>query len=185
VPVPLMDNWLRGDWMQMWTGGKFYPEDPRAEDVHPADIAHALSFLCRYAGHVERFYSVAEHCALMSDAVSPQHALAALLHDATEAYVVDVPHPVKVLLPDYRALEYRVWMAIVERFGLDTELPPEVHEADKRILLTERNALLPRTVLPWDQDAHYVPLPVAIEGWSPAEAERQYTERLVALTKEG
>lgn len=64
------EAWSRGDWMQTYTGRRFYPLDPRSDEIDPADIAHALSLLCRYGGHVDRFYSVAEHCVLMSEWVS-------------------------------------------------------------------------------------------------------------------
>lgn len=176
-------SWHRGDWMQTFTGRRFYPLDPRADEIDPADIAHALSLLCRFGGHVDRFYSVAEHCILMSVAVDPENALPALLHDATEAYVVDVPRPLKRQLPDYRAIEDRVWGAIAIRFGVDLVLPAQVHEADNRILLNERKALMPRAGT-WaiDEDG-YEPLPVMIVGAQPAEAERAYLERLAELTR--
>ena len=170
-----------GDWMQTWSGGRFYPMDPQPDDIDPADIAHALSLLCRYGGHVDRFYSVAEHCVLMSQQVSPENALAALLHDATEAYVVDVPRPLKRYLPAYQTIESLVWHALAARFGVGTELPLEVEAADNRIILTERDALMPRVTLPWYQDGRYLPLPVTIEGWSPPEAEQRYLARLAAL----
>lgn len=174
----------RGDWMQTFTGGRFYPLDPRPEDMHPEDIAHALSLLCRYGGHVDRFYSVAEHCVLMSRAVPPEHALAALLHDATEAYVVDVPRPLKRYLPEYRAIEDRVWRAIAARFGISVVLPAQVIEADSRILLTERRVLMPRAER-WSQDDDYSALPVEVSGWLPDVAERRYLSRLAELTTDG
>lgn len=173
------DTWVRGDWMQTFSGLRFYPLDPRPDEIDPRDIAHALSLLCRYGGHVDRFYSVAEHCVLMSEAVSAEHALAALLHDATEAYVVDVPRPLKRQLPGYREIEDRVWYVIALRFRIDLELPTAVKEADSRILLTERDALMPRHD-EWDVDG-MEPLPVAITGWSPEEAERRYAARLTEL----
>src|SRR3954454_351254 len=115
--------WLRGDWMQTYSGRRFYPMNPRPSEIDPVDIAHALSLLCRYGGHVDRFYSVAEHCVLMSQAVAPENALAALLHDATEAYVCDVPRPLKRQLPGYAAIEAMVWLAIVARFDIALQLP--------------------------------------------------------------
>lgn len=175
-------TWSRGDWMQTFTGRRFYPLSPRPEELDPADIAHALSLLCRYGGHVDRFYSVAEHCLLMSQAVEPEHALAALLHDATEAYVVDVPRPLKRQLPGYREIEEQVWYAIAYRFGLDLELPAPVKEADNRILLTERNALMSRAEI-WSLDGVVDPLPVPIRGVAPAEVERLYLDRLAELTR--
>lgn len=175
------EAWLRGDWMQTHTGARFYPADPRADEIDLRDIAHALSLLCRYGGHVDRFYSVAEHCVLMSEAVAPEHALAALLHDATEAYVVDVPRPLKRYLPEYRAIEDRVWLAIAQRFGVDPILPAAVHEADNRILVNERAALL-SLAEPWPMLADLAHLPVTIEGWAPAYAEHRYLSRFRALT---
>lgn len=177
----LSPGWVRGDWMQTYSGRRFYPMDPQPDEILVEDIAHALSLLCRYGGHVERFYSVAEHCVLMSEAVMPSNALAALLHDATEAYVCDVPRPLKRYLPEYRAIEDKVWLAVAGRFGLDRDLDAEVNEADNRILLTERNELMPRAGR-WGQDDDYTPLPVKVVGWSPAEAERRYLDRLALLT---
>jgi uncharacterized protein len=175
-----MVEWQRGDWMQTFTGARFYPMDPRADEINPHDIAHALSLLCRYGGHVSRFYSVAEHCVLMSEAVAPEHALAALLHDATEAYVVDVPRPLKHYLPEYRVIEGRVWQAICAHFELDQVLPSEVKDADNRILLTERDVLMPNTRYSWSVDG-MSPLPVRIEGWMPGDAEQRYADRLADL----
>lgn len=174
-------EWARGDWMQTYTGRQFYPASPLPEEVDREDIAHALSLLCRYGGHVDRFYSVAEHCVLMSYAVPEADALAALLHDATEAYVVDVPRPLKRMLGAYRAMEQVVWLAIARHFGLPPDLPASVHEADDRICLTERDALMRRTRHAWHQDGRMEPLPVEITGWSPGDAERFYLDRLDEL----
>jgi hypothetical protein len=170
-------------WMQTFTGRAFWPLDPHVDDIDPVDIAHALAHLCRYGGHTRRFYSVAEHCVLMSLAVDRKHALWALLHDATEAYVVDVPRPLKHQLPDYMAAEARVAVVIAQRFGLDPVEPPEVKVADNRILLTERNALLtlppPR---PWPPALEALePLDVRITGWEPVVAKYRYLDRLRQL----
>lgn len=172
-----------GDWMQTFSGGRFYPLDPRPGDIEPADIAHALSLLCRYGGHVDRFYSVAEHCVLMSKAVSPENALAALLHDATEAYVVDVPRPLKAHLPEYRAIEDSVWVAISNAFGIPYEVPQEVKDADTRILIDERAALLPRAEH-WPSLDAYEPLDVPILAWTPGVAEVYFVDRLGELLKD-
>lgn len=171
----------RGDWMQLYSGERFYPLDPRPEDITSEDVAHALSNICRYAGHVDRFYSVAEHCVKMSEVVDPEHALAALLHDATEAYVVDVPRPLKRYLPDYQAIENRVWRAITLKYGLDMTLPAQVKEFDTRILLNERDELMSRTRYSWEEDTEYQPLPLTIEGWVPEIAEGRYLQRLDSL----
>ena len=177
-------RWHRGDWMQTYTGQQFYPLAPRAEDVDLLDIAHALGMLCRYNGHTQRFYSVAEHCVLMSQAVAPEHALWALLHDATEAYVGDMIRPLKLNMPDYRKAEDLVMAAIAEKFGLDgVVMPPEVKDVDTRILLAERNALLAESPRPWS--VHGAPLDVEIQAWSPTQAKMAYLVRFSEITGKG
>jgi uncharacterized protein len=170
-----------GDWMQTFTGRAFWPLAPQPADIEPLDIAHALSLLCRYGGHVNRFYSVAEHCVLMSEAVAPEHALWALLHDATEAYMGDMVRPLKRQMPVYVAAEDVLMDVICSRFGLTPSCPAEVKQADNRILLSERAALMSATPLPWAAIEDLEPLPVKVEGWYPATAEARYLARLGAL----
>lgn len=176
------DTWRSGDWMHTFTGKKFYPMDPHAKDICIEDIAHSLSLQCRYNGHVTDFYSVAEHCVLMSQAVSPRNALWALLHDATETYVGDMIRPLKKFMPEYVIAEDNVMVAICERFGLTRRtMPDEVRDADNRILLTEKTALLVKTGHKWVVD-DLEPLPVTIEKWPPLGAELTYLKRFKELT---
>lgn len=167
--------------MQTYTGLKFYPMDPHPEDISSLDIAHSLSLLCRYNGHVQRFMSVAEHCVLMSEAVSPENALWALLHDATEAYVGDMVKPLKRSMPEYVAVENKVMECIAQHYGLGSSMPAEVKEADLRILINEREALLTPTSFLWEATVGLEPLPVTVEGWAPREAEERYLTRLTEL----
>jgi hypothetical protein len=176
-----MSEWLRGSWMQTYTGRQFFPLDPRPEDIDPLDIAHALSLICRYGGHTKRFYSVAEHCVLMADAVEPEFALWALLHDATEAYVGDMVRPLKHHMPEYRAVEDRLMAVIAERFGLSGTMPAAVKEADNRILLDERAVLLSEPPEVWQQDG-LEPLGVRVRAFSPEIAEKEYLLSLRILT---
>ena len=172
----------RGDnWIQTFTGKAFYPFDPRPEDICIEDIAHALSNQCRYAGHTHKFYSVAEHSVLLSYAVHPQFARWALLHDSSEAYLTDIPRPIKHLLPQYKEAEARVMKCIVERFGLDPlEEPEQVREYDTRILHNERDALLGRPPRSWGLVGE--PLTrLSIEGWSPVKAEGMFLEQYAAI----
>ncbi|MEP6477831.1 MAG: hypothetical protein ABJB03_00440 [Rhodoglobus sp.] len=181
----------RGDWAQTYTGGRFYPLSPRAEDVDPVDIAHALAMLCRYNGHVDRFYSVAEHCLLMSLVMpTPELALEALLHDGSEAYVGDMVSPLKHTLEmaPYRLAEDYVTDAIAIRFGLligtdgHHSKSPEVQDADTRILLTERTALLShhKPSNRWHVDGMEA-LDVEILALEPRAAEAAYIARLEQL----
>lgn len=176
----------RGDWMQTFTGRAFFPLDPSAEDIDEVDIAHALSLLCRYGGHSSRFYSVAEHCILVSLAVSPENALWGLLHDATEAYMGDLIRPLKRQMPDYATAEDHLMAFICLKFGLPLRCPDEVKDADNRILRNERDVLLGTPPLPWVSIEDKESLTLAVDGrtpvpiscWSPEEAEQRYLARL-------
>lgn len=102
-----------GDYITTYGGTHFYPTDPKAEQIHLTDIAHALSLICRGNGQVKTFFSVGQHCincALESEArgYPPRLVLACLLHDASEAYLSDVPRPFKKSLPWYGELENRL-----------------------------------------------------------------------------
>lgn len=127
-----------GSWLQTSTGRVFWPLDPRPTEICIEDIAHALGNLCRYGGHAKRFYSVAEHSVHVSYLVPSQDALCGLMHDAAEAYCVDIPKPVKVALPDYRRVEKRIWKAIAKCFDLPANLPAAVHDADVAMLYAEQ-----------------------------------------------
>ncbi|RNL61002.1 phosphohydrolase [Nocardioides marmoriginsengisoli] len=182
APAPEDLDWVRGGWMQTYTGAQFWPLSPRAEDLNVADIAHSLSLQCRYNGHVDRFYSVAEHCVLVSQAVPPEDALWGLLHDAAEAYVGDMIRPLKRSMPDFVHAENQILRVIAGEFDLPPEIPESVHEADARILLTERTELLSGTRHQWDLDLEALePLPVQVLGHDPVTAEILWLHRLDEL----
>jgi hypothetical protein len=170
----------RGNWIQTFTGRQFWPLDPRPEEIDIRDIAHALSLLCRFGGHVERFYSVAEHSVHVATSLPEELQLWGLLHDASEAYLVDVPRPIKPYLPAYKQFEAELMSAIARRYQLPGEIPAEVHEADNRILITERNALLVAPPAPWAFEPE--PLDVTIHCWEPRMAESIFLDAFHALT---
>lgn len=115
--------------------------DIHHEDIVIEDIATAPSHICRFAGHLPEFYSVAQHSVLVSQLVPAEFALEALLHDAAEAYVQDIPAPLKRILPDYRRVETYVDGVIHEKFGLPAHQHPTVKYADLVMLGTERRDL--------------------------------------------
>lgn len=168
-----------GDWIQTYTGVKFWPLDPRPEEIFIIDIAHALSLQCRYAGHCLSFYSVAEHSVLLSEAVPPQHAKAALLHDATETYLQDVVRPVKRSLLGYQVAEARLWEAIAAKYGVPAMLPAIVKEYDTRILADEREQNMMPTKEVWSTAA--VPLGVKLRFYDPAKARTAFLRRFGEL----
>lgn len=170
-----------GDFIQTYTGGHFWPLAPSREDLHIEDIAHALSMICRYNGHCMEFYSVAEHCVLLSHAVSKENALWALLHDASEAYISDVPRPIKPMLSEYKVIEKAIMEHVCVKFGLPFEMPAEVHEMDMRICLDEREQNMMQTDVEWNIKGG--PLGVNLKCWFPRRAEYEFLARFRELTK--
>ena len=175
-----------GSWMQTYTGRQFWPMDPRASEIDIEDIAHSLSMQCRYAGHCEAFYSVAEHSVhvaewLQAGGMPHLVVLQGLLHDAPEAYLVDVPRPVKPFLTGYKAAEEAVWKQVALRFGIPETLSPAVHEADSRILHDERAQNMRPCATDWDLVGE--PLYIDLDLWTPTAAKREFLELFHELTE--
>jgi 5'-nucleotidase len=163
-----------GDWMQTYSGKQFWPLDPRPEEIYLEDIAHALSNQCRFAGHVKEFYSVAQHSVIVAYSVPPEHQAWGLLHDATEAYLVDLPRPLKrysKIGDEYQLVENRLMCAIADRFGLPRAISKEIHDADDIVLMTEKRDIMGHHAhLPkWHETA--APLEKKIKPWCPSVAE--------------
>ncbi len=167
-------------WIQTFTGRQFYPLQPRGADIDIRDIAHALSLQCRFNGHCRVFYSVAEHSVRVSQAVPPGDALWGLLHDAAEAYLSDLPRPVKSQMPLFSELEDQLLDVLLRHFGLALPMPAAVRAADEQLLMTEARDVMAPAPAPWGIDA--APLPGRIEPWSPAQAEAAYLKRFAELT---
>jgi uncharacterized protein len=142
-----------GDWIQTYTGKQFWPLSPLPEDIVIEDIAHALSMQCRFGGHVRTFYSVAQHSVHVSLLVEPQYALWGLLHDAAEAYLVDLPRPIKKFSEMgllYQEIEAALMTVICRRFGLQEQEPYAVKKADNTMLVTEMRDLMAEPPKAWD-----------------------------------
>jgi len=115
--------------MESYTGKNFYPLQITIDDLCIDDIAHALSNICRFAGHCSTFYSVARHSIfvskLMFEYTPPQDAARAamvgLMHDASEAYMCDIPTPIKEELPEYQKHENNLHKVIDKFAGIDRE----------------------------------------------------------------
>lgn len=167
-------------------GIKFRHAWPLAEDVCIEDIAHSLSRICRFAGHIRDFYSVAQHSVLVSYICDTKDALDGLLHDGSEAYCVDVPRPLKRSpgMEVYRVYEGRTAKVIQERFNLGEE-PDSVKVADLRLLATEKRDLFWRDSS-WavNKGEYGEPLSETIVPWTPEESERRFLMRYNELTGE-
>lgn len=171
-----------GSWMQTFTGIQFWPLDPRPDEISFIDIGAALSKVCRFGGHTTQFYSVAEHAWHLSYYVSEENALAALLHDAAEAYIGDMVRPLKRHMIEFQNVEQVLMDQIAGKVGLDNLLPYEVRDADNRILLDERAALLNPSPASWIQDIEGIsPLDIEICAFDPDTANEHFMSRLQEL----
>ena len=178
-------------WILTRSGRKIDLAKPTADMIDPTDIAHALSMQVRFNGHVRSFYSVAQHCILVADLVPAEDRLAALLHDATEAYVGDLVRPLKEGMRDfyeshalvslYDAVERNIWHAICERFDLDTTLPDSVKHADLVALATEKRDLMPNHPEAWPCLVGIEPILQFIDPWPQQQAAIHYHGRLLEL----
>ena len=172
-------------YIETFTGERFYTRDHRRTTPAITDIAHALANTCRYGGHCARFYSVAEHSCLVADwlidtGATKAVAFVGLMHDAQEAYIGDMPSPLKAVIPAFAALEREVWEWIADEFALPYALPEIVKEADQRILIDERRALMSPTA----SDAGWPavePLGMPIYAWLPKGAEAEFLRRFRLL----
>ncbi len=111
------------------------------------EFAHSLSKICRFSGHVRSHYSVAQHSVLVSYAVPNEGELQyqALLHDAAESFMSDVPSPLKRIIgPIYMEIEANIERAIFRQFGLPEEMDSRVRDADRLLLSVERRDLIPK-----------------------------------------
>ena len=116
--------------------------DPTPEMLSIEDIAHGLSRQPRFAGHLERHYSVAQHSILSAEFASDKNKMAALLHDASEAFMLDMPTPIKAMLPDYKIYEDNLMRVIATKFGFQYPFDPEIKVIDKMMVKLEWEKLV-------------------------------------------
>lgn len=169
----------KGDWIQTYSGGKFWPLDPRPEDVNIIDIAHALSMMCRFGGHTDFFYSVAEHSCHVHDILPIEHRKAGVLHDGSEAYIADIVTPAKRYMPEYQEIEDKIQRAVSERFGLPYPYDPAIKVADRMVLVAESEQVMGPKPQKWE--GYPEAADIKCLGMYPLEAENAFLQRCKAL----
>ncbi len=148
-----------GDFIKTYTGKMFYPLDPRIEEIDIIDIAHALSNICRFTGHCNEYFSVAQHSVLVSQyAKSLVEKQQALLHDASEAYLSDISSPLKRCFEffEYRKAEERLQSIIFLKFNLPEKILSSIEEIDMKLLYTEGRDLMNGTA-DWNNSNNVLP----------------------------
>ena len=167
------------DYITTYTGLHFCPAEPDAKLLDIRDIAHSLSMQCRANGHYKTFFSVAKHCILCAEEAEARGydrrvMLACLLHDATEAYIADVPKPVKVQLTTYNEIEDNLANVIYGHFlgGITEDEKKIVKEIDNIMLYNEFKALMGEEI---GEKAELKSHPV-FDFTDPAQTEAEYIE---------
>ncbi len=171
---------ITGPSIQLRSGGGFNPLEPDPASIHIEDIAHALSNQCRFAGHVRDFYSVAQHSVLCCRQVlPPESQLAMLMHDASEAYLVDLPRPLKAAFPQYAEIEDRLMEVIAGKYGFQWPMTEAMKLIDNRMLFTEKRDLME----PADWGYEVEPYgDYKIVPWNPTTSERAFLVVFEQLT---
>ena len=161
---------VSGPTILLSSGQYFNFERPDECEFDIEDIACGLANTCRFGGQCPEFYSVAEHSVYVSMLVPEELRWFGLMHDAAEAFIGDMPKPLKEMLPDYKAVEARVEAAVADRFGLPHKMPPEIKRADIIMLRTEQQQLM-RNHDTWHWTFGFEPAELTIQRLSPADAK--------------
>lgn len=189
------NDYIPNKWIMTATGNQVFPLTPDPRSISIEDIAMSLSRMCRFGGHSIPFYSVAEHSVHVASLVSHSKRLAALLHDATEAYLGDIILPVKIMLKRlgaWESIEYmerKLERAICEALGVQRREDfhdPEVKAADTLMVSVEIDRIMHQSNIPW----HIDPLPepygdIRLQCWKPSEAREQFLNMYYRLTRKG
>lgn len=161
--------------------------DLKEEDILIDDIAESLSKQCRFNGHCDGFYSVAQHSVNVMKVIEDEDLkIDALMHDAAEAYIGDIIAPVKNKT-NIAEIESIVHNSIANKFGLYCRMPEEVHEADTRMLMTEKRDVVKSTNFWGKKLSTYKPYPKDVfqieQLMSPEEAKEAFLDAFYDLMK--
>jgi hypothetical protein len=176
-----------GPYLQTVSGRFVNPLDPDLDQIDIGDITRALANICRFGGHCRSFYSVAQHSVIVSELVEQrggdaEDVFAALMHDAAEAYLGDMPHPLKhrsALGEAYKVAEDHLEQALRVRFNIKPDVP-EIKRADRALLATERRAVSAED-WHWPELEGVEPLDLDLTAWPPDEAARAFAARYAEL----
>lgn len=163
--TPQVENLFTPNCIRTSSGLYMNVFEPTYDMICIEDIAHSLSQQCRFGGHLPEFYSVAQHSVMCSQKVQAPYKMQALMHDASEAYLLDMPSPIKKGLRDYKELENRLMTIIAGRYEFAWPMQLPVQEVDEWMLHFEWEVLMLRK-----------PLAGGFNCWSPKKAKRLFLE---------
>ena len=162
------------------SGNLIYINQLERNTYNIEDIAHSLANQCRWNGHTNKFYSVAQHSVEVSHVVYESYQLQGLMHDCTESVIGDIPKPFKDSMPQLVAYEDTLHWHMFQQFGISYPIFPAVHIADMGMLLAEAKILFD-DVPEWTKEQEwqgYQEYPkVGKDCWSPAHAKAEFLYR--------
>lgn len=165
----------RGYALHLYSGNLFYPSDPQPHEFTIEDIAHSLALQCRYNGHCDYFYSVAQHSVHCYELATDEFKREALLHDSVEALAGgDLPRPIKHILTGYPDFEHSIAKVVHPALGIPVDMSPEIRVIDNIMLSTEKHLIVTKS-------GHWGDLPEPLNwktlpGWDPEYAETRFME---------
>lgn len=183
-----------GNTIALGGGNRYFDfANPRPDSIKIGDIAKALSNTCRFGGHCQ-FYSVAEHSVhcvrvgvgLLSRRSSLddlRFAFNLLMHDSAEAYIGDVPKPLKNMLPEYERIERLVNQAIESKFPMFNTADHRVKEIDLQMLKAEKIHLFGEHGRDWDGFSEIKDVDVDFWCWDPRAAKTIFLRTFALITE--
>lgn len=134
--------YVRSGIISTFSGLYIDTRNPRPESISIYDIAHQLSMQPRFGGKLRQDYTVAQHCIECCLLADDEHKLEALMHDGSEAYICDMPSPIKSEMPQYKVIEDRLMYPIANKYGFRYPISDHVKEIDKYMLELEWSSLV-------------------------------------------
>ena len=197
MAVTIDESLIRRGWEIGISNGRIVGlEELRDDDIDIEVIAHSLSLQCRYMGHVKHHYSVAQHCIHVEERVTRENrveskaSLAALLHDASEAYLHDLVRSIEVGLREEESrwieLEEEIQNKIFLKYGLHNhkQYHKQIKVWDNRVLRSEIDQLVPNACQEWrDLVKDIEPSGCELEKLAPWQVEPMFLERFHRLCK--
>lgn len=171
-------EWKGAGYIETYSGKVVSFENPSLDQLAVEDIAWGLSGIGRYAAQSTRFFSVAEHsilgaeCFLASKEWGETEAFGFLMHDAHEAYMSDIPAPLKVMCPELKAVEKRLDDLIFEACGLPPRTEGDIIRImDLSMCKAEKRSLMPKSG-DWSEYLKLaIDLPISIGYNEPSRSE--------------
>lgn len=171
--------------IRTFSGEMFDIVNPDPNKILLIDLAHHMALINRYTGASKVPYNDSQHSVLVSHLVPKGFELDGLFHDSPEAFMNDINRPLKQLLPEYRAIEDKLYSVIAKKFALSDPIPNEVHDADLLAYHVERYYLFNQSMPPGTDlfDIGITALNCINEIWGWERSQKEWLNRYHELVE--